>query len=188
MNWDWLGALWDCLGKLLTDATFWTAVGALATIAAAFGIYLAGVQLRFDAWLKAQEIFVDEKFTKARGRVFRHLGSQPASLDLEDQEAGMLVCRRLDEFCRLAPYFAIHKSKARDVVLEVWDVPLGRLWGLLAPLVRAERDKVDWQKKWNSFQDLGGVALSRLSASIRKYGYVFIRRLQRNAHSALSPE
>src|SRR2546426_9529767 len=106
--------------------TIWTAVGALATIAAVVAVYFAGRQLRLDAWLKAQEVWVGDEFTKARGRVFRHLRGPEASWDREDQEAGLLVCRRTDEFCRLSPYFAVFEYRAREEVLKVWDDPLGK--------------------------------------------------------------
>lgn len=155
MSFEWLGSL--------LAANWWAGIGALATVAAAVGIVLAVKQLRFNAWLKAQEIFVDEKFVEARGRIFRHLEPQAFTWDSDDQDAGLLVCRRLDELSRLAPYFAFRKSRGREVVLEVWAVPLGRLWGLLDPLVDAERDKVNWQTKWNAFEELGGEALRRLS-------------------------
>jgi hypothetical protein len=49
----------------------WSAVSAIATVVAAGGILFAFFQLRFDAWLKAQELFTDEKFTSARGLILR---------------------------------------------------------------------------------------------------------------------
>ena len=156
MSFEWLAAF--------LAANWWAGVSALATVAAAVGIVLAIKQLRFDAWLKAQEIFVHDDFTNARGRIFRHLQQTSANWDLEDRIAGMLVCRRLDELCRLTPYFAFRKRQARNVVLDTWVVPLGRLWALLAPLVAAERDKVAWQQKWNAFEVLGREALCRLSS------------------------
>lgn len=143
-------------------STFWTAFGALATLAAVGGILLAGRQLRFDAWIRVQEIFVERKFVKARGRVFRHLRPESSRWDSEDQKAGLEVCRKMDDVCRLALYFSLIPFRGKRVFLEVFGDPLGKSWALLEPLVMVERRFVDWQSKWNAFQQLGRAALNRL--------------------------
>jgi hypothetical protein len=66
--------------ELLTDATFWSAFGAIATGVAAFGILLARKQLQLEAWLKAQEIFT----RKDHGSTWQPLpavGESAANLD-----------------------------------------------------------------------------------------------------------
>ena len=148
--------------------TIWTAVGALATVTAAFGIFFAGRQLRFAAWAKTQEIFVEEKFVKARGRVFKHLQQPTLEWNVEAQDAGFQVCRRMDEVCRLAPYFAFTPWTAQKTFLEVFDDPLAKSWAPLQPLVIAERDMVGWKTKWDSFEKLGGAALNRLPREKRE--------------------
>src|SRR5215216_3683140 len=152
---------------LMEWSTFWTALGAFATLAAVLSILVAARQLRFEAWLRAQEIFVDPKFVEARGRVFSHLKPPPRDWDAKDQEAGFEVCRRIDDFCRLAPYLSFTKSRGRQTVLQVWGDPLGKAWGLLSPLVVAERNFVDWQTKWDAFEILGNAALERFSEKRR---------------------
>jgi hypothetical protein len=149
-------------------STFWTAVGALATVAAVFTILFAGRQLRFDVWVKAQEIFVGGSFVRARTRVFRHLKQPDLNWDADDQEAGMEVCRRMDEVCRFAPYFSFTRSRGQKAFLDAWGDPLGKSWALLEPLVKAERDFVGWQKKWNAFQQLGSIALNQLPQEIHE--------------------
>lgn len=74
------------------------------------------------------------------------------------------MCRKLDEICRLAPYFAFTKSGGEEVILDAWDEPIGNSWGLLEPLLTAEREKVKSEKKWEGFKSLGGKALNRLSS------------------------
>lgn len=173
MNW---GRVWTAVGVFATAFglvalylgcsvdwnTIWTALGAIATAIAVLALFLAARQLRFDAWVKAQEIFVEAEFVKARGRVLRHLGKDELAWDKTDEEAGLLVCRRMDEFCRLAPYFASSEAKGQEEVLKVWDNPLGKSWKLLAPLVDEERKKVEWNKKWSAFAYLGDKAFGRL--------------------------
>ena len=159
-------------------STFWTAVGALATVAAALTLLFAARQLRFDAWLRAQEIFVHGKFLTARGRVFRHLQGPDLSWDAEDQEAGLEVCRRMEELCRLAQYFSFTSSGGQKTILEAWDDPLGKSWALLEPLVIAERDVIGWKTKWKAFQELGGAAFNRLSQDKRDSLKVTAARLR----------
>lgn len=112
--------IWDVVSAWDWN-TIWTAIGALATAAAAYLIYFAGKQLRFEAWLRAQEIFVEKEFTEARTRLFRHIEESGSTWSPKDEEDGLLVCRRLDEICRLAPYFAFTQSGGDEVILQAWD-------------------------------------------------------------------
>lgn len=139
--------------------TGWAAVSALATIAASLGIFLAARQLKFDAWVKAQEIWVEEKFTEARGTVFRHLDCPNLPWE-PDKEVALLACRRTDEFVRLAAYFALTRG-GQERLLQVWAIPVAKLWILLEQLVREQREIDGWQK-WDAFEKYGKAAAARL--------------------------
>jgi hypothetical protein len=139
--------------ELLKSDTFWSALSAIATLAGATGILLAARQLRFEAWLKAQEIWVHNDFTEARGKLFAHVENPPARWEGEDKALALRVCRRIDEFVRLAPYLG------RRRMLAVWGDPLAKAWFLLEPLVRDERKAAGWSTKWDAFERLGKEAL-----------------------------
>jgi hypothetical protein len=47
-------------------------------------------------------------------------------------------------------------------MLDTWDDPIGKAWFLLEPIVEEEREHCHWRKKWQSFQDLGRMALDKL--------------------------
>lgn len=147
---------------------FWTAVGAIATVLTFSAVFFAARQLQLEAWLKAQEIFTKDDFTKAMGKVFSHLSNDSSRWEQEDQEAGLIVCRGMDEFCHLAPYFGFTKSEGEKKVLDVWDDPIGKSWVLLEALVMKERKKVKWNTKWNAFDDLGRKAFLRFSKDKQK--------------------
>ena len=63
----------DCF-KILSSPTFWTAVGAISAVIATRMIYLAKRQLEFSCWLKAQEVFTNDKFVEARKKILQHFG------------------------------------------------------------------------------------------------------------------
>jgi hypothetical protein len=72
--------MYEFLTNAFTNATFWSAVGALATLIAAAGIFhtreqvkLVREQFRLECWLKTQELFTEEKFTTVRGKIFKRL-------------------------------------------------------------------------------------------------------------------
>ena len=50
----------------------WAAIGSIATVVSAFAIIVAVLQLRYNAWLKAQDVFTSDEFTKARTELFKH--------------------------------------------------------------------------------------------------------------------
>lgn len=141
--------------ELIKSDTFWSAVSALATVAGAVAIVFAARQLRFEAWVKAQEIWVSDDFTRARGKVFARLDnleSLRGPWTPEDKTIGLNVCRRCDEFVRLAPYLG------RRRMLSVWGEPLAKAWVVLEPLVNEER-RVAWPAKWDAFESVGQSAL-----------------------------
>jgi hypothetical protein len=47
-------------------------------------------------------------------------------------------------------------------MLDTWDDPVGKAWLILEPFVKEERKGCRWPKKWQSFQDLGLMALDKL--------------------------
>ena len=111
--------------ELIKSDTFWSAVSALATLVGAAAILFAARQLRFEAWVKAQDIWVAKDFTVARGKLFARLDNLQAPWESEDKTLGLNVSRRVDEFVRLAPYLG------RRRMLAVWGDPLAKAWLVL---------------------------------------------------------
>lgn len=140
--------------ELIRSETFWSAVSALVTLVGAAAIVYAARQLRFEAWLKAQEIWVANDFTVARGKLFARLDNLRGPWEPEDKALGLTVCRRVDEFVRLAPYVGQRR------MLAVWGDPLAKAWVVLEPLVSAERNATGWPTKWDAFEKFGRKALS----------------------------
>jgi hypothetical protein len=141
-------------------------VSAIATAAATAAIFFAIRQLRFEAWVKAQEVFTHGDFTDARGTIFARLDKDEDcewndGWSADEKRAAMIVCRKMDEFCRLVPYLGLVPWLGRRRALAVWDDPIAKAWFLLKPLVRAEQQR--WPRKWNAFQKLGSTALNRLA-------------------------
>jgi hypothetical protein len=142
---------------------FWAAFGAIATAVAAiaavvgsYTVYLAVRQLRFDAWLKAQEIWTTKPFTEARGHIFAHLdGHTPQEWTNANESEALEVCRRMDEFARLTPYIR------KKTVIRVWGSPFAKAWLVLEPVVKRERAKCEWPDKWQAFEHLGLAALKK---------------------------
>lgn len=54
-----------------------TAVAALLGSLAVIGVVR---QIQFTSWIKAEEIFMDSKFRKARGAVLQDMGVRPTQL------------------------------------------------------------------------------------------------------------
>lgn len=111
-------------------------------------------QKRIEAWSKAQEIWISDDFTADRGKVFARLDNLRQPWTPEDEAVGLKVCRKVDEFVRLAPYLGERR------MLSVWGDPLAKAWVVLEPLVRNERDRTAWQTKWDAFEKLGTKTLS----------------------------
>ncbi|MGD1156100.1 MAG: hypothetical protein ABSA41_09750 [Terriglobia bacterium] len=140
--------------ELIKCDTFWSALSALATLAGAGGIVFAARQLRFEAWLKAQEIWGSNDFTEDRRKIFARLDDLQASRAPGDKTLGLNVCRRIDEFVRLAPYLGQRR------MLAVWGDTLAKAWVVLEPLVSEERKATAQPTKWDAFERPGRKALS----------------------------
>jgi hypothetical protein len=145
---------WGTFCSVFTCGTFWSAVGAIATVFATIGIFLALRQLRSAAWLKAQEVFTEKKFTEARGEIFSRLGHNSSHWSEEEKKLAMDVCRKMDELCRLTPFLGRR-------AIAVWDDPIAKAWTVLEPLVREERERCRWDTKWRAFEKCARKALHR---------------------------
>src|SRR5436305_686507 len=135
--------------ELIKSSTFWSAVGALATLFGVGAILFAARQLRFDAFLKAQDIWVAKEFREARRKIFARLDNLGAPWKPEDKSLALDVCRKLDEFVRLAPYLG------RRRMLAVWGDPLAKAWLVLEVRVSEERKTTGWSNKWDAFEKIG---------------------------------
>jgi hypothetical protein len=93
-------------------------------------------------------------FIADRGKVYARPQDLRQPWTPEERVIGLNVCRKVDEFVRLAPYFGERR------MLTVWGDPLAKAWVVLEPLVRDERDETAWQTKWDVFERLGTKALS----------------------------
>lgn len=146
---------WQPFLDLLKDSTFWTAIGALATLAASAAILYAARQFRFEAWNKTQDVFIEENFTRDRKTIFQHIDTQALHWSDNDLEAAFRICRKMDELCRLAPFFG-----RRDMI-RIWADPIGKAWALLHTIVQQERDRTLFHDKWNGFESIGSDCLKR---------------------------
>jgi len=133
--------------------TIWAAVSAIATTFGVLAIVFAVRQLRFEAWLKAQEIWTGSDFTQLRSRVFAKLDTESNKWTEAEEAEALDVCRKMDEFAGLIPYLP------KRTAMKIWGVPFAKAWLILEPIVRKERDKCSWPKKWHAFALLGKEAL-----------------------------
>jgi hypothetical protein len=147
--------------SLITNAVFWYALTAIFTGIASVGIILAYRQLRFQAWLKAQEIWSADDFTERRGRIFARLDDKDRDWSKEEKSDALQACRKMDEFAGLIPRLP------KRIALRVWGVPFAKAWLVLEPIVNEERAKCGWQDKWHAFEQLGTSAL-RNHPEVRK--------------------
>lgn len=147
-------------------STIWSAVSAIATACGVGGIFYAGRQLRFQGWLKAQEVFTDDGFTRSRGQLFERLNDRDRPWTDDEKSNGLKVCRKMEELAALARYFP------KKTILREWGDPLAKAWVLLEPLVQEERSKSKWNEKWYAFEKLGKKALDKrphlLHASVER--------------------
>jgi hypothetical protein len=141
------------VSALLKSEVFWIAFTGVATLLAACAVVVAVRQLRFEAWLRAQEIWTAKVFTQQRRTIFAFLDVNDKTGITEKTEIALEVCRKLDEFAGLIPY--LPKRRA----LQVWSVPFAKAWALLSEIVENERKKCRWPKKWSELERFGKEAL-----------------------------
>jgi hypothetical protein len=139
--------------SLFKSEVFWIAITGIATGVASTAVFIAVRQLRFEAWLRAYEIWSADAFTKQRGEIFAFLDRADKTVPSANTETALEVCRKLDEFAGLIPY--LPKRRA----LQVWGVPFAKAWVLLSTIVADERKKSKWPEKWNELERFGKEAL-----------------------------
>lgn len=135
-------------------------ITAIAALLGAIGVGFLAQQLWLRAWTKAQEIFVDEKFTRARGKVYARIPND-AEIESTWTTDDYMVWRKMDELARLAPYLGIFGLGER-LVLRTWLDPFAKSWIVLHSLVQEERNKTPGWPKWDAFAKLGKKAMNRL--------------------------
>jgi len=136
-------------------------ITAIAALLGAGSLVFVAQQLWFGAWINAQEIFVDEDFVTARGRVYSRIPNAPPLVNGNWTADDYLVCRKMDELARLARYLGFFGMGNR-LILKVWCDPLAKSWIVLHTLVKEERKKTTGQPKWAAFEKLGKKATRRL--------------------------
>jgi hypothetical protein len=138
---------------LLYCDTFWIALTAIFTAVTGLGVLVVQHQLRFDAWIKAQEIFTEKEFVEARMQVFPCFENPTLTYN---EENAYVVCRRMDELAHLARFIAF---RGKSKILKVWGGPIAIAWLTLEPFVKKEREKTGGQAKWEAFERLGKKAV-----------------------------
>jgi hypothetical protein len=129
----------------------------LGEAVAVFELRQIAKEREFQCWLKAQKIWTEKEFVKQRGRLFQRLDSKSADWTDQEVEDAKWVCRRLDEFVRLAPFLGTR------TMLDTWDDPLAKAWLILKPIVKKEQTSVaHWATKWEAFERIGQKALDKL--------------------------
>jgi len=141
---------------LFRSELFWIAFTAVATAVGSSAIVFAIRQLRFDAWLKAQEIWTGKEFREARAHILARSdkATEAWKPEKEELQTALEVCRKMDEFAGLLPYLP------RRTALQVWGVPFAKAWLVLRPVVEQERAKCHWPEKWQALERLGEKALA----------------------------
>lgn len=135
-------------------------ITAVAALVGAVAVGFVAQQLWFGAWTKAQDIFVGEKFTTARGKVYARI-PRDAVIESTWTTDDYLVCRKMDELARLAPYLGIFGLGER-LVLKTWLDPFAKSWIVLHSLVKEEQAKTPGWPKWDAFEKLGKKAMNKL--------------------------
>ncbi len=141
---------------------WWTLVGGVVNCATfvilGIGTYFVARQIKFGTWIKAQDIFMDQKFTDARSKVFGQLIEDHVPIENFEKliqqephkEHGMLMCRQLDGFARLIGRWGLSEKEACNV----WGNPLMKAGKLLHPLIKEEQKQCKWDSKWAAFEKL----------------------------------
>ena len=135
-----------------------TGLRTLATVIAAGGVVYAVKTFMFNTWLKAQAIYTDEEFRKARKVVFAHFGfnkGNPPTFDGPEKEQALIVCRKMDELAHLKWY--VSKKK----IIETWGHQMGKSWIILEKLVGDVRTQDRYLKKWKAFEGLAKEAITK---------------------------
>ena len=135
-------------------STIWYAISALGTLFAASMIFIASNQLKFNAWIQIQDKWNNPEQRKLRKAIFERR-ERGETIWTDDQiEDAKNVCGRMDEFARLVNKFSDEKE-----IIEIWYVPISKLWDVLEEIVVKER--VIHRLKWDAFESLATKCLKR---------------------------
>jgi hypothetical protein len=142
-------------------------VAALTGVLTVLGLFMAIRQLQFQAWCKAQDLFAAPEFVEHRRRVLERLDHPKVLLSqwpAEDIQSAGVVCRRMDEFCHMAPFLGLTRWGGQRKMLKIWEVPIARTWTVLEPFVAQERKNTHFPNKWFAFSEAGEKAIRSLRA------------------------
>ena len=135
-------------------STIWSAISAMGTVAAFVAILYAVRQLKFDAWIQIQEKWNDADQRKLRKAIFeRRENTNNTVWTPEQLEDANNVCGRMDELARLV------KFTNRKEIIEIWHIPISKLWDVLEEIVEKERS--NHQSKWDAFERLAKDCVKR---------------------------
>lgn len=113
-----------------------SAASAIFTALAATGVFLAARQLKFDAWLRTQELWTNREVRDLRSWL---LSAPDRKAAASDKTRAKDLCRKLDEFARLVPYLSWFPRFGTWYALRIWGNPLAELWTSLKDVVNDER-------------------------------------------------
>ena len=150
--------------SVLNSQTLWSALSAIFTLIGASGICFAARQLKFNAWLRAQEVFTDEGFIELRSWLFERQYPWTEAEKPRAKEA----CRRFDEFAHLVPFLGLTPSGGKKLALKFWADPIATAWRTLEPIVTEERTLTRWHDKWKAFEVLGREAIVVAGSTLRQ--------------------
>ena len=149
-------------------------IGAIVALIGVVAARCAVKTFEFNTWLKAQEIYTNPDFYKAREAVLSSWDfgqTYPANIRGYERKNAILVCQRMDELARLEPYLKEEK------IIGAWGRPMGKSWLILEKFViKGEREKDD-NKKWTPFEELAGKA-------IKKYNLELKNKFQNNTNES----
>lgn len=135
-------------------STIWSAIGAIGTLAASGAILYAARQLQFDAWIHIQDKWNDPVQRELRKTIFeRREDNTKTDWKPDELKDANNVCGRMDEFARLV------KFTNRKDIIEIWHIPISKLWDVLEEIVNKERLK--HPSKWDAFESLAKDCLKR---------------------------
>ena len=135
-----------------------TGLGAIAAIIGAGGILWAVRSFKFNTWLAAQKIYMDQEFYEARKTVlskFPFDEKNPPTFSGAKEDQALFVCRKMDEFAHLTSYVGEEK------IIEVFGSPMGKAWMILKETVKKECGRASHPKKWDAFKHLAEKAIGK---------------------------
>lgn len=137
------------------------AISTVSTILAASIIIFAMKQLRFEAWTKAEKMFVEDKFKESRKIIFSYLVTTKEQHDEQDIEHFFRVCQSMDRLCHLEPFLGKY-------LFSNWYDSIGKAWFVVQKYVQKERTICDDATKWKAFERIGSKALKKLRKENRE--------------------